>query len=112
MGANRAVDAPDNDAGEFANDPVDMDEWLERDERNWEHFTCGKAAKRADVDVNPNKVKTNDYVIVRASLPEEGDDTSIFYMPNSDVPLWLGKVSCNDVYCMLLLCRSKRILYS
>ena len=93
------MEVADDDDGEFANDPVDMDEWLDRDERKWEHFTCGKAAKRADVDVNPKKIKINDYVVVRAYLPEEGVDTSIFYMPNSDVPLWLGKVSS---YCLLL----------
>lgn len=87
------MEAEEEDDSEFAGDPVDMEEWLERDERNWEHFTCGKAAKRADVDIDPNKINQGYYVVVRASLPEQGDDTSIFYMPDSDVPLWLGKVS-------------------
>lgn len=91
--SNNGVVPEEEDDTEFAEDPVDMEEWLERDERNWEHFTCGKAAKRADVCVNANLIKVGYYVIVRADLPEQGDDTSIFYMPDCDVPLWLGKVS-------------------
>ena len=90
--SNNAVDVEQDSDTEFANDPVDMEEWLERDERHWEHFTCGKAAKRADVDVNPRNIKKEYYVIVRADLPEQGDDTSIYYVDGIDVPLWLGKV--------------------
>ena len=78
----------------FSGDPQDMDEYLEREGRGWKHTRFGGKGQDMNVDeINIDTIREKHFVMIRADVQQAESDPATFYLPGSDVPLWLGRVS-------------------